>query len=59
MVLRVVQRAYEGAEPGFEVVYVDLWGGRTQAIDGRTLTRHDTRIDTDAAGLAYALRHAA
>jgi len=59
MILRVVQRAYRRTHPAAVVVCVDLWGARLRTSEGRDLTRHDTRIETDAAGLAYALRNAA
>ncbi len=59
MILRLVQRAYTPALPNARVTYVDLATPRVRTTDGRDLSRHDTRIDTDAAGLAYAMRTAA
>lgn len=59
MVLRVVQRAYEPLHPKATITFVDLPGRRIRTSAGKDLTRHDTRIETDAAGLAYALRNAA
>lgn len=59
MILRVVQRAYAPLYPAARVAYVDLAHARVRTTDGRDLSRHDTWIDTDAAGLAYAMRNAA
>lgn len=59
MILRLVQRAYAPVHPTACVTYVDLATPRVRTNDGRDLSRHDTRIDTDAAGLAYAMRTAA
>lgn len=59
MVLRVVQRAYSPLYPDANITYVDLGRGRVRTTVGRDLRHHDMRIDTDAAGLAYALRMAA
>lgn len=59
MVLRVVQRAYAPLHPAARIAYVDLAHARVRTTDGKDLSRHDTRIDTDAAGLAYAMRNAA
>lgn len=59
MIVRLVQRAYAPAYPTATVTYVDLATPRVRTSQNRDLSRHDTRIDTDAAGLAYAMRTAA
>ncbi|MBX9244657.1 hypothetical protein ICW40_07515 [Actinotalea ferrariae] len=59
MILRVVQRAYAPLHPAARVAYVDLAHARVRTTEGQDLRRHDVRIDTDAAGLAYAMRNAA
>lgn len=58
-VLRLVQRAYAQLHPEAVVTYVDLYTKRVRTSEGRDLSSHDIRIDTDAAGLAYAMRNAA
>lgn len=59
MVLRVVQWAYAPLYPAARAAYVDLAHARVRTTDGQDLRRHDIRIETDAAGLAYAMRNAA
>lgn len=59
MVLRLFQRAYTHLFPKAVITVVDLPSGRVRTSEGVDLTKHDLRIDTDAAGLAYALRNAA
>lgn len=59
MVLRVVQRAYSSLYPSAMITFVDLPGRRIRTSQGKDLSRHDTWIETDAAGLAYAMRNAA
>lgn len=59
MILRLVQRAYTPLHPSAEFTFVSLDTAQVRTTLGRNLERHDMRIDTDAAGLAYALRTAA
>lgn len=59
MVLRLFQRAYTPLHPDAVITVVDLSSGRVRTSEGVDLTKHDLRIDTDAAGLAYAMRNAA
>lgn len=59
MILRLVQRAYKPLHPTAEFTFVSLDTAQVRTTVGRNLERHDMRIDTDAAGLAYAFRSAA
>ncbi len=59
MFLRLYQRAYAADYPKAVIAFVDLSRGRVWTSEGRDLTGLDFCIETDAAGLAYALRTAA
>ncbi|MGF0118676.1 hypothetical protein ACQFYA_20485 [Promicromonospora sp. Marseille-Q5078] len=59
MFLRLYQRAYAAEYPEAGITFVDLSRGGLWTSEGRDLAALDFWIETDAAGLAYALRTAA
>jgi hypothetical protein len=59
MILRLYQRAYAAEYPGAVITFVDLPRRRLLTSERRDLSTLDFWIETDAAGLAYALRNAA